>query len=611
VGGGCGRGAASKTVDDASAKDVSAMDVALDEVGDAGSSVDDGASDSAGHGEVFAEDGGPGVDSDGGRVSLDAGIDGVDAGACPAEGGQAGTLGSPQTPVPSASFGLADSGGAFVVNAGAGLVFKVEKASGDITSLNYRGVEYQDSTRHSQVNSGLATSNVSATSYGADYVKITVVDTSGTLTHYYLARNGLNQIYMATYFTQEPTLGLVRFIVRIPHVLLPQGPPPSDSSGNLGPIEAQDIFGMADGTTRSKHYSNHRLMDWASTGATGNKVGVFMIRSNHEGDSGGPFYRCLINQAGDDQEIYEIVNYGEAQTESFRMGVLNGPYVLTFTDGAAPNPNIDSSWLDKMGLLGWVPDADRGRVSGMVGGMPQSFQAVVGFSNDKAQYWTTASCPDGKYTSPLMIPGTYTAKLYKGELEVAHQTVTVAAQKTQLLDLNSTEPANTAVFRIGDWDGAPAGLMNADKMTWMHPSDVRMTPWKAVTFRVGTDPVADFPSAQWKDENDPATVVFNMTSDQTKSSHVLRIGITTAFSGGRPTVAVNAWTSAGQPASTQPSTRTLTIGSYRGNNVEYDFAVPASAFVEGQNTLVIKVLSGSGGSGFLSPAFGYDAVEMD
>jgi len=399
--------------------------------------------------------------------------------------------------------------------------------------------------------------------------------------------------------------------VRIPHALLPQGPPPSDILGSAGPIEAKDIFGMADGTTRSKHYSNHRLMDWAYTGATGNKIGVFMIRSNHEGDSGGPFYRCLINQAGDDQEIYEIVNYGEAQTEPFRMGVLNGPYLLTFTDGDAPNPNVDSSWLDKMGLLGWVPDVERGRVSGVVAGVPQSFQAVVGFSNDKAQYWTTASCPDGRYTSPLMIPGTYTAKLYKGELEVAHETVTVVAQKTQLLNLNSTEPGNIAIFRIGDWDGTPAGLMNADKMTWMHPSDVRMTPWKAVTFTTGTDPVAEFPSAQWKDENDPTTVVFNLSADQAKTSHVLRIGITTAFSGARPTVAVNAWTSDGQPASAQPNTRTLTIGSYRGNNIEYDIRVPASALVEGKNTLVIKVLSGAGGTGFLSPGFGYDAVEMD
>ena len=68
-----------------------------------------------------------------------------------------------------------------------------------------------------------------------------------------------------------------------------------------------------------------------------------MAHGNQEGGSGGPFYRCLINQCGTDQEIYQIVNYGEAQTEPFRVGVLNGPYILTFTDGSAPALPVDTS----------------------------------------------------------------------------------------------------------------------------------------------------------------------------------------------------------------------------------------------------------------------------
>lgn len=171
---------------------------------------------------------------------------------------------------------------------------------------------------------------------------------------------------MATYFTEEPSVGLVRYIVRIPSTLLPNGPPPSDIRGNIGAIEASDIFRMPDGTSRSKHYSNNRLLDWWYTGATGDGVGVFMVRSNHEGDSGGPFYRSLINQCGSNQEIYEIVNYGEAQTEPFRLGVLNGPYVLTFTDGSPPSLPIETRWIYRAGLdlAGWVQH--RGRVSGTV-----------------------------------------------------------------------------------------------------------------------------------------------------------------------------------------------------------------------------------------------------
>ncbi len=128
-----------------------------------------------------------------------------------------------------ADFGLTDSGGDYIIDTGAGLVFRVRQSSGDITSLRYNGVEYQDLTRRSQINSGLGTNNVSAQVYGTDYVKITVVSTDGTLSHYYVARRGFNHIYMATYFSQEPSIGLVRFIVRIPSQLLPNGPGPSDS----------------------------------------------------------------------------------------------------------------------------------------------------------------------------------------------------------------------------------------------------------------------------------------------------------------------------------------------------------------------------------------------
>ena len=170
-----------------------------------------------------------------------------------------------------------------------------------------------------------------------------MVDTTGTLTHYYLARNGHNNIYMATYFTKEPSIGLVVSSSAYRQNCCPDGPAPSDIRGSTGAIEARDVFGMADGTARSKHYSNCRLLDWSFTGATGSNVGVWMVRSSHEGDSGGPFYRCLINQCSKDQEIYEIINYGEAQTEPFRTKILNGPYTLAFTDGGPPDTNMDYS----------------------------------------------------------------------------------------------------------------------------------------------------------------------------------------------------------------------------------------------------------------------------
>ncbi|QRN94927.1 hypothetical protein JRI60_38370 [Archangium violaceum] len=527
-------------------------------------------------------------------------------------------LSSPATAF--AAFGLTISTDYYTVDTGAGLAFKVRRTDngvstqspGDIMSLVYNGVEYQNQSRGSQINSGfdwlyngVSSVSVSASVIDGNYVKVTVQ--AGSLTHYYLARNGHPNIYMATYFTAEPDVhGQVRYVVRIPSRLLPNGPRPSDIRNNTGAIESSDVFGMSDRTTRSKHYSNQRIIDYSYTGATGNGVGVFMIRSNHEGGSGGPFYRSLINQCGDDQELYEIVNYGEAQTEAFRTNVLNGPYILAFTNGGNP-PAIDTSWLSNMGLTGYVPASGRGYVNGKANGIPSGFQGVVGFANSTAQYWSTVV--NSNFYSPAMIPGTYTQTLYKGELAVASQTVTVTAGITTTKSITSTETTPAYLWRVGEWDGTPAGFLNADKITTMHPSDARMSSWGLVTFTVGNSATSAFPAYQWKGVNNPTTIRFNLASNQI-ANRTVRVGLTVAYSGARPILTVNNWSSSIPAISTQPTTRTLTVGTYRGNNTTYTFNVPASAFVTGTNTMTISVASGSGSTGFLSAGYAYDAVDI-
>ena len=511
------------------------------------------------------------------------------------------------------AFGLSNNDGYYRVDTGAGLVFKVKQSGGDITSLNYHGIEYQEPAKGSQINSGLCTTNVKAAVYGTNYIKSTVVDTTGTLTHYYLARNGFNNIYMATYFTKEPSIGLIRFIVRIPAKLLPHGPASSDVRDSTESIEARDVFGMADGTTRSKHYSNRRLLDWSFTGATGNNVGVWMVRSSHEGDSGGPFYRCLINQCSKDQEIYEIINYGEAQTEPFRTNILNGPYTLAFTDGGPPDTNMDYSWIETGGLnlIGWISNTNRGAVAGIVTGVPVRFQAVVGFANGHAQYWAVAPT-NGSYTTPVMIPGNYIATLYKQELAVATSSVTVAAGVTSTLNLASKEETPAYIWKLGEWDGTPAGFLNANKVTIMHPSDVRMGNWNPGTFIVGaSNPATGIPCYQWKDINPNLVIRFQLTAGQLVDS-TLRVGITVAYADARPNISVNSWTcEANLAPSRQPKTRTLTVGTYRGNNTTFTFSVPASVLVAGTNTLTAFPISGSGTSKFLSAGYGLDCIEWD
>jgi rhamnogalacturonan endolyase len=373
---------------------------------------------------------------------------------------------------------------------------------------------------------------------------------------------------------------------------------------------------MADGTTRSKYYGDNithgkdRAIDLSYSGATAPGIGCWMVFGNRESSSGGPFFRDIENQSGDDQEIYNYMNSGHNQTEAYRLSVLHGPYALVFNNGTPPALPIDFSWIGNLGLNGWVPAADRGAVSGTANGIPVGFQTVVGFANGAAQYWTTAA-PDGSYTSSGMKPGTYTATLYKGELEVATDSVTVSAGTTTTLNLTSTEATPSTIFRIGNWDGTPAGLMNAEKIVQMHPQDVRMTPWDVTTYTVGVDNPIKFPAIQFRGQNSPTTIKFNLAPNQIVNL-TLRIGITCAYNNGRPQITVNSFTSGQPAASTQPNSRSFTIGTYRGNNAIFTYSIPASALVVGTNTMTINPISGSTDiSQWLSAGWVYDAVELD
>ncbi|WP_377705604.1 rhamnogalacturonan lyase B N-terminal domain-containing protein [Pseudoduganella sp. UC29_71] len=527
----------------------------------------------------------------------------------------------------ASSFGLSSDANFYTVDTGAGLVFKIRRldngvstqSAGDIASMVYNGVQYQDQSRGSQVNSGfdflytgVSAVSVNAEAVGSDYIKVTVV--AGSLTHYYIVKKGVNNIYMGTYFTAEPnTLNLARFILRVPIAALPNGPVPSDLRGTTTTVESGDVFGLPNGQTRSKHYSNMRLKDWQYIGATSATAGMWVVRDNNEGNSGGPFYRSLLNQAtATNQELTYIVNYGEAQTEALRTNILNS-YTLVFNDGSAPAP-VDTSFFGELGLTGYVAPAGRGRVAGVgITGRDAGYEYTVGFANATAQYWAKADAATGHFDSPGMLPGTYTMKVYKNEYAVDTRSVTVTAGGTVALNtiaIAGDPSAAAPLWRIGDWDGTPAEFINGDKVTTMHPSDVRMASWVPAEYQVGTSNAASgFPAYQWKDVNGTLTVKFNLTQSQI-ANYQLRLGITAAFAGGRPKPQVNGWIPANPAASTQPSTRTLTVGTYRGNNTMYTYTVPASELQVGQNVLTLTAISGSSGVTYLSPGYAWDAVDM-
>jgi rhamnogalacturonan endolyase len=521
-----------------------------------------------------------------------------------------------------AAFGVSNGNNTYIVDTGAGLVFQVSKSSGNINSIVYNGVEYNGpSGKGSEIASGLGTATVTATTYGNDYIKITCQTASNnsvvsSLTQYLMVTNGFNAIYMATYVTAEPAVGELRWISRLSYDLLPNGPPQSDNNLATNAIESTDVFGHADGTVTSKYYARQRAMELTYTGATGNGVGAWMVfDSPRESSASGPFYRDIENQgdgAGSDQEIYNYMNSGHVQLENWRTNVLYGPYAMVFTGGSPPVLPLDYSWIETAGLnlTGWVPAALRGRVTGTVTGIPVGFQGVVGFANPTAQYWAVVS--NGSYTTPLMKPGTYTNILYKQELGVATNVVTVTSGATNQLNLTYTPQPASYIFKIGEWDGTPAGFLNASNQLFMHPSDVRNANWGPVTFTVGTSPDSSFPCAQFRLTNSPTTILFNLGANQI-TNLTLKIGITCAYNNGRPSVTVNGHSPFNPSASPQFSTsRTLTLGTYRGNNFVFNYNIPASSLVVGQNVITITPISGSSDlSTFLSAAWGYDAVELD
>jgi rhamnogalacturonan endolyase len=209
-----------------------------------------------------------------------------------------------------------------------------------------------------------------------------------------------------------------------------------------------------------------------------------------------------------------------------------------------------------------------------------------------------------------MKPGTYTATLYKQELPVTNTTVVVTTGVTNTLNLVSAEPNPTPIFQIGDWDGTPAGFLNASNIINMHPSDVRNAAWGPVTYTVGVDQPSSFPAIQMRETNSPTTIVFNLTADQIQNL-TLQIGMTCTYNNGRPQVVING-NNRGYPGiSAQPNSRSFTTGTYRGNDTNETYSIPSSALVVGQNTLTITPVSGSTDlSPWLSAGWVYDAVEL-
>ncbi|KAF9469286.1 polysaccharide lyase family 4 protein [Collybia nuda] len=523
-----------------------------------------------------------------------------------------------------AGFGVTTSGNSLIVDTEGGLIFTVDSSNGDITSMKFNGIEVQDSgSKKSQIGSGIGASCTWVRTGNSDnYIKITC--SAGSLTQYYVARYKDPAIHMATYITAEPSVGELRFIARLSRSAVPNGYGSAAIVGGTA-IEGSDVFTVGS-QTRSKFYSSRQFIDDQVHGVTGSGVGVYMVipGTGYESSSGGPFMRDIDNQGGDQQELYFCAFYlfsnsGHTQTESYRMG-LHGPYALWFTTGSTPSATIDTTFWGGLSVSGFVPTTSRGRVTGKTSGIASAFASLqaIGFSNSVAQYWVRTDTA-GAFTSPYMKPGTYIMTLYKVELAVASQSVTVSAGGVTTLNIASQEANPTVIWQIGDFDGTPRGFLNADEYHLLlgasPPSDSRMHIWGPVTYTVGQQAIGYFPMAAFKAIG-AVTVRFGLTSTQGKcGARTLQIGTTLAFAGGRPQVVINGWTGPAPAAPSQPDSRGVTRGTWRGNVRFLIFSrtwCTSGILTTGStvNVMTINVISGSSGDQFLSPNIVFDALRL-
>jgi rhamnogalacturonan endolyase len=516
---------------------------------------------------------------------------------------------------------LQENKSSYVVNTGGGLVFEVSRKNGDLLSIKYKNRECQApftlTQRYSHYASGLSNESIITADKdpAGQWVKVTIDDTKIGLTHYFIARRGEPTLYMADYAEQCPPPGEMRFILYMDRKIFTKVPAPSDISLSDSTIEGKDVFrNSKTGTTYSKFYNGSPIIDGVVHGITGPGIGCFMHMGNRETSSGGPFFRDIENQSGGAAEFYNYMFSGHTQTEPFRPG-LKGPHALQFTDGPAPKePNY--AFIETLGLKGYVPAMARGALSGRVSGVAEDHRATVALANAAAQYWAN---PDkaGKYAIGSVLPGTYTQTLYDRELAVASRNVTIEAGKTASADLAASLLIPPAIFGIGTWDGTPSEFMNGDKIHDHHPSDSIMKPFVDGNFTIGKSRDADWPLGMWREVNSNQRITFTLTPQQAKTPLTLRIGITLAFSGGRPFIDVNAgapgaWTSKLPPQSEQPQqSRGITRGTYRGNNDTFAFDLPATSLRAGANTIDIHVNSGNKSTpGFLAPAVTFDAIDL-
>ena len=104
-------------------------------------------------------------------------------------------------------------------------------------------------------------------------------------------------------------------------------------------------------------------------------------------------------------------------------------------------------------------------------------------------------------------------------------------------------------------------------------------------------------------------VIFDLSAAQASGNHVLRVGTTLSFKGGRPKPSIGSWTAPAPAVPKDLNSRGVTRGGYRGYGEMYEFPIPSGVLKAEKNILKLGVY-GSGDQEYLSANYIVDAIEL-